>query len=173
MPYDIQKIWLEFAKGNLPSEKPWLRRGSRSKIASPWVNGVSTPAMPTRKLSNVIVYEHGWLNNSNMALAKKIVLDNPNITLRELVDEMLLKMEKLETSFPYVWWVVPEGNKTRTIYEDANGITFVKLDNKWNIVYSSEAVGVLVGAQGSQDYEGIPRNSYFVSWENETIAMQY
>ncbi|MBA6416374.1 hypothetical protein H4J50_10140 [Colwellia sp. 6M3] len=74
MPHEIQKIWREFAKGNLSEEGRWLRRGSRSKVASPWVNGVSSPAMPTRKLSNVIVYEQGWLNNFNMALAKKIVL---------------------------------------------------------------------------------------------------
>ncbi|MBA6416375.1 hypothetical protein H4J50_10145 [Colwellia sp. 6M3] len=82
-------------------------------------------------------------------------------------------MGQSETSYPYVWWVVPEGNKIRTIYEDANGITFVKLDNKWKMAYSSEAVGVLVGAQGGYDFEGIPRNSYFVSWENETIAMEH
>lgn len=169
---DFEDIWREFTKAHLEDEHARLRRGSRFKLAKPWIKGVSSPAMPTKMLSNVVVYD-SWLNNFNMDLANEIVDKYPSMTLRELVESMLKQMGDKHTGYPYLWWVWPESNKKRVIHEDANGITFVKLNNKWQMVFSSQAVGVLAGAQGVQGYESLPRNSYFISWENEEIARKH
>lgn len=169
---DSERIWSEFTKAHLDDEHARLRRGSRFKLAKPWIKGVSSPAMPTRMLSKVVVYD-SWLNNFNMDLANQIVDKYPSLTLRELVEKMLKKMDGKHTSYPYLWWVWPKSKKMRVIHEDANGITFVKLDNKWQMVFSSQVVGVLVGAQGVEGYESLPRNSYFISWENEEIARKH
>jgi len=144
-----------------------LRKGSRFKNALPWINGVSAPAMPTRMLSNVVVFE-SWQNPHNMEIAKGIVKINKNMSLRELVSEMLNTSE-----IPYIWWIYPVSSKIRAIHEDSNGITFIKLNNKWQMVYSSKMVGALVGAQGGLDAESFPPNSYFVSWENEELARSH
>jgi hypothetical protein len=86
---------------------------------------------------------------------------------------MFVQLNKGKTSLPYVWWVRPKSSRTRAIHQDANGITFVKLGNKWQMAFPIQAVGSLAGSQGSMDYEDLPRNSYFVSWENEGITRQH
>lgn len=169
---DTEKAWKIFAKDNLPNKGAVLRKGSRFKKAEPWVNGVAGPAMPTQMMSNVEVFD-SWLNPHNMKLAKEIVSHKKSVTLRGLVDEMFVQLSMDKTSLPYIWWIWPHSSKTRAIHQDANGITFVKLGNKWQMAYPIQAVGVLAGSQGSMDYENIPRNSYFVSWENEEIARQH
>ena len=35
------------------------------------------------------------------------------------------------------------------------------------------SAGVVVGSQNGDDYESVPRNAYFVVWENEEIARQH
>lgn len=107
---DSERIWSEFTKAHLDDEHARLRRGSRFKLAKPWIKGVSSPAMPTRMLSKVVVYD-SWLNNFNMDLANQIVDKYPSLTLRELVEKMLKKMDGKHTSYPYLWWVWPKSKK--------------------------------------------------------------
>jgi len=152
---------------NLANKGTKLRKGSRFKEANSWVNGVSMPAMPTRMLSNVTVYE-SWQNPKNIEHAKDLLNINSSLTFRELIEKMF---ETTESS--YIWWLYPVSTKVRTIHEDANGFTFVKMNNKWQMVYSIKMVGGLVGAQGVNNCEDLPLNSYFVSWENEDIAKSH
>ncbi|WP_159820278.1 hypothetical protein [Colwellia sp. 20A7] len=159
--------WKSYASTFLNDKNIKLRVGSKFKTAFPWINGVVTPAMPTRMLSNVVVFE-SWQNPHNMRIAKEIVKSNKKITLRELVSEMLITSE-----IPYIWWLYPVSTKVRAIHEDANGITFIKLNNKWQMVFSSKMVGALVGAQGGLNTESFPPNSYFISWENEELARNH
>jgi len=171
--FNIERTWSKFARANLDKERKYmLRRGSRFKKAVPWVEGVVAPAMPTKMMSNVTVLE-SWLNPLNMEFAKKIIQNDKAVTLRELAERMLMMVEEGKTEYPYVWWVWPHSSKKRAIHEDSNGITFVKLDNKWQMIFSIQAVGVLAGAQGRDSYEDLPPNAYFVSWENEEIARQH
>ncbi|MAY15202.1 MULTISPECIES: hypothetical protein [Thalassolituus] len=165
----IEKIWQKFAKQNLTKRDVALRRGTNYKKAAPWVNGVASPALPTTMLSNVTVYE-SWLNPHNMGIAKNLIAHKKDLTVRELLYEMCYQMKEGNTEYPYVWWVWPHTSKTRAIHEDSNGVTFVKLGNKWQMAFSIQAMGALAGAQGASSYEELPRNAYFVSWENEETA---
>lgn len=166
----IWKKWSEFAleKGG----KAPLRKGSGVKKASPWVEGRSHPALPVKMLSKVQVY-NGWVNPLNLSIAQEIVNADPKISFRVLVDEMLVRMDKGETTIPYIWWVWLGGAQQRVLYEDLLGVTFIKLNGKWEIVSSVRAAGALAGAQGISDYEALPPNSYFLPWESEGIARGY
>lgn len=141
-----------------------LRKGSRFKKAISWVTGVSMPTMPIRMLSNVTVYE-SWQNPRNIKHAKELLNRNGSLTFRELIEEMLKT-----TDSSYIWWLYPVSTIVRAVHEDAKGFTFVKMNNKWQMVYSIKMVGSLVGAQGVESCEGLPLNSYFISWENEEEA---
>lgn len=165
----IDIIWQNFAKKNLPKNDAALRKGTNNKKAAPWVNGLVSPALPTTMLSSVTVYE-SWLNQCNMGIAKDIIALKKELTVRELVYEMLYQMKAGNIDYPYIWWVWPHSSKTRVIHQDSNGVTFVKLGNKWQMAFSIQSMGVLVGAQGAANYEELPKNAYFVSWENEEMA---
>jgi len=168
----MDHLWQSFIKHAPVHKNAKFRNASRFKIAAPWVEKVSHPALPTRMLSNVLVY-NGWQNPHNVALAKELVGINPEITLRGLLNEMLLKTKNDENHAPYVWWIWPSGSKKRAIHGDSNGLSFVKLDHKWQLAYSLKAVGALAGAQGAGGYEELPSNAYFIPWENEDIAKNY
>ena len=169
----IEKIWRKFAIDHLQNfNDAKLRRGSNFKKAEPWIKGVVSPAMPTQMLSNVEVFD-SWLNPGNMKLAKELICQSNGMSLRDLVSEMFVQISANKTGLPYLWWVWPHSPKTRAIHQDANGITFVKLDNKWQMAFPIQAVGALAGSQGGRDYEALPENAYFVSWENEEIARQH
>lgn len=173
MSTDSQAIWRAFAEALLPPERPIkLRSGSDYKIAAPWIFGRSGPSMPVRMMSNVQVFQ-SWRNPNNMKLAEELVSSNASLTLRGLVNEMLVLMEKEKVVYPYTWWVYPFSPVTRTVYEDSDGISFVKLAHKWQMAFPVQAVGVLAGAQGCLDYENVPVNAYFVSWENEAQARKH
>ncbi|WP_027873401.1 hypothetical protein [Spongiibacter marinus] len=169
MDNNVEKIWRKFARDNLPENDSVLRKGTNFKLAAPWINGVATPALPTKMLTNVTVFE-SWLNPHNFELAKSIVSENEELTVRELLYEMLFKIKSGKTTMPYVWWVWPHSSKTRAIHQDSNDMTFVKLGSKWQMAFSIQSMGALAGSQGSMNYEELPRNAYFVSWENEKIA---
>lgn len=165
----IEKIWQKFAKQNLPKNDAALRKGTNNKKAAPWVNGVASPALPTTMLSSVTVYD-SWLIPHNMGIAKNIIAQKNGLTIRELLYEMLHQMKAGNIDYPYVWWVWPHSSKTRAIHQDSNGVTFVKLGKKWQMAFSIQAMGALAGAQGASNYEELPNNAYFVSWENEEMA---
>ena len=169
MKHDIETIWRTFSKKHLTREDSTLRKSTIYKNAEPWLNGVEAPTMPATMLSNVTVFE-SWLNTHNLNLAKELLSQQSGLTLRELLVEMLLQINAGHAEYPYIWWVWPHSSKVRAIHEDSNGLTFVKLEKKWKMAYSIQAMGALAGAQGTSDYEELPRNAYFVSWENEEIA---
>lgn len=164
--------WELFARHSLSDSNAALRKGSKFKKAKSWIEGVPSPAMPTKILSNAEIF-NGWLNPHNFKLAKTLISQNENLTFRDLVNEMLIHMTTEETTLPYIWWIYISPPKARAIHQDANGVTFVKLNNKWQMALSTQELGALVGAQGGINYEDIPKNAYFVSWENEKIARKY
>jgi len=169
----INKIWNAFTKQCLDSNSnALLRKGSSYKKAENWLNKTSGPALPTKMLSNVCIY-NSWINPHNISLAREIIKYNDGITFQELVYEMLMLVNEEKTPTPYIWWLWPHSSKSRAVHEDANGQTFIKIENKWHLVYSAQVVGVLVGTQGTKDYEQIPSNCYFVSWESEEISKNY
>lgn len=170
MDLDIDRTWKEFAKDVLDDKNATLRKGSGFKKAAPWVNGLPGPAMPTQMMSNVDVFD-SWQNPQSMAQAKKIV-GTSSITVKALVEELIKLVTIGKITYPYLWWLWPYSSNKRAIYQDANGITFVKLNNKWHLAYPVRSLGALVGSQGS-NYEDLPLNAYFVSWENENIARQH
>ena len=162
MTKTAEQIWLEWSKYSLDQgEKAPLRRGTSVKKACPWVEGRGHPALPVSTLSKAKVY-HGWVHSLNLGLAQQIVRSQPWVSFRGLVYEILLKLDKGETTIPYIWWVWVGGAQERVLYEDSLGVTFIKLDGKWEIVCSIRSAGALVGAQGVLDYEALPLNSYFL-----------
>lgn len=168
-----EKIWKEWSAFALErGERAPLRKGTGIKKAAPWIEGRSHPALPVKMLSKVEVYD-GWVNSHNLSLAQKIVKSEPKISFRDLVDEMLVRMDAGETTIPYIWWVWLGAAQARVLYEDLLGVTFIKLSGKWEMVCSIRSAGVLAGAQGISDYEALPPNSYFLPWENEGIARGY
>lgn len=172
MNEETKLLWQLFVKHSLVNKNAKLRNASRFKKAAPWIEKEHHLSQPTRMLSNVSVY-HGWKNPHNIALVKDLVGLNPEYTFREILHEMLLKTKNEETPLPYIWWVWPSGSKKRAIHEDSNSLTFVKLEHKWQLVYSLQTVGALAGAQGTSDYEESPVNAFFIPWENENIAKKY
>lgn len=169
MEDDIEEIWQKFIKYKVHKEHATLRKGTNFKKAAPWVNGLASPALPTKMLSNVTIYE-SWLNPHNMKLARNLITQRKRLTVRELLYEMLYQVKAGNTDSPYVWWVWTSSSKTRAIHQDSNGVTFVKLGNKWQLAFSIQAMGALAGAQGTSSPEELPRDAYFVSWENEEMA---
>lgn len=169
---EIDKIWRMFAKDNLTDKNSILRNGSMFKSASPWVNGVDYPLLPTSMLSNVTVYS-SWINPHNMILARDIIAKENGLKVRELIYKMLFEIKNGRTDYPYIWWLWPRSSVKRVLHEDSEGLTFVKLDNKWQMAFSIKQLGALVGAQGSQDYEDLPQNDFFVSCEYEETARSY
>jgi hypothetical protein len=170
MNNEIEKIWCSFSKKRLHNGKHVkLRRGADHKRALPWIVGLSAPSMPIKQLSTIMVCS-SWVNPRNLDFAKDIIAKNKDITFRQLLNEMIIMMDKNKTDTPFVWWVWPHSLKERVLYEDANGITFVKLDNVWQMVYSVRLVGNLASAIDGLSYVQLPYNCHFVSCENEEIA---
>lgn len=147
------------------------RLASRHRFAKPWVLGVNGPVGSTIMRSNVPLY-HAWDCPNSLNIAKGIIRDSVDLSLRELQVKMLHLVIKGESLFPYLWWIYNNGPSgiTRAIHEDQNGILFVKLAGKWQLVYPCQKLGSLVGSQGGEHYEDLPRNAYFVLWENEEQA---
>lgn len=145
---------------------PRLRLGSNYKNAKPWVEGRTSPVNPVKMLSVRDVLE-GWSNPAGVKKAKDYLRINPNLTMRELGELMLCS----NADYPYIWWCCRSATPAkRAIYEDSEGLNFVKLNNKWQMAYSILASGILVGSQAGTHYEDLPYNSYFVLWENEDAA---
>lgn len=150
------------------------RVASKFKTAAPWVMGLNSPIQPTRMLSNVTVFD-GWTCGSVAQYAKKIISEQPSLTLRELQNILLGSLERGDIDYPYIWWVYARTSRIRAIHEDAEGRPFIKLGTKWQLAYPIDAVAGLAGAQGSPDFdsENLPRTGYFVVWENEDAARQH
>lgn len=159
---------------NAPSSN-YFRKGrvsSRSALASPWVKDGTAPILPTKMLSNAIVFD-GWRSSGRLDIAKQIVAQNPNISLRDLQQLLLEKITKGEIDQPYLWWINPLKGWKRAIHEDSNGVPFIKLNNKWQLVYPIDKIAGLAGAQHSGDEEDVPLNGYFLLKENEDCAKNH
>ena len=171
-PKSIKK-WEEYLKSSgLAVHSHKLRLPSRFKQASPWVKGSPSPAYPVNMLSNITVHD-GWTNPRALKIAKEIVDSKPSLTLRDLLEEMLSGEAGNEIEYPYIWWVYPNSNRVRSLYEDSRGMTYIKLNNLWQMVYSVHSMGALVGRQGADSHEAIPIGGFFILWENEAQASKY
>ena len=167
----VEKEWQKFVREHsIKNKKAVLRKGSSFKAVKPWLEVRASPAMPTKMLSMVDVYD-GWTNPHPLKIAKVLVNESPSMTFRELGNRMIISKE---SELPYIWWCFSANlPKKRAIHEDSDGVTFVKLNNKWQMAMSVMSAGVVVGSQNGDDYESVPRNAYFVVWENEEIARQH
>lgn len=164
---ELDRLWCLFKKWNLDSDHP-LRKGSNFKKALPFLEPNQKPAMPMKALPKSMLYDT-WVATKNYEKACETVNSKPNLTFSELIYEMLKNEDK-----PYIWWLWPRTKIERIIYEDANGLTFVKLDNIWQVAYPVNAVGVLVGIQGTTDHEtDVPFNSYFICSEYTEVARKH
>lgn len=169
---EAKDAWKHFVEYSIGSKfQKQLRLASKFKQSDPWVNGVASPTLPTQMESSVELYR-GWANPESLKYAKTIV-KNKKMTLRELQQMMLIGLIKDNLSMPYIWWVDATTSCRRVVHEDGEGRTFVKLDNKWQMAYSVQAIGGLVGSQYTGNHEEVPKNTYFVLWENEQIARKY
>jgi hypothetical protein len=144
------------------------RIASAHRKAAPWVLGRAGPRQPVRMSSNMTVYG-GYANPKGLAFAKEVVEANPSITLRELQE---IIHNDSESSYDYIWWMVNKAH-VRAIHEDADGLSFVRLEKLWQLAYPLSAVGGLAGAQSWGNYENLPPNSYFVLYENEKKAFSH
>lgn len=169
----VEPVWKVFAKEFLPNKGKGfkLRKPSNFKKAEAYVYGIASPSLPTKMASEMDVY-NAWTNPHNLNTAKSLLRNNRFMTFAELLTAMV-DSEKVHDVFPYLWWVWPKSCKKRVVHIDSDGVTFVKMNNKWQIVYSVQSIGSLVGAQGSPHYESVPKNGYFVVWENEEIARKH
>ncbi len=173
MSSGAEKKWTDFlnSAGFVKNEHK-LRLPSRFKSSVPWVKGVPSPVLPVKMMSNITVHD-GWGNPHALKIAEKIISEHQDLSLRDLLEEMLAGKYSSEICYPYVWWVFPNHKRTRSMYEDALGMTFVKLGNLWQQVYPIHSMGALVGAQGTESYEDLPKGGYFVLWDNENQARKY
>ena len=171
MDNQVETKWRKFATELLPKKGKgyYLRKPSNIKKAESYVYGIASPVLPTKMASEVDVY-HAWTNPFNINIAKTLLRKNRVLTFAELMTSMIKEYDP--SVFTYTWWIWPYSYKKRIVHIDSDGITFVKMGNKWQIVYSVQALGALVGSQGD-DYEDVPKNSYFVVWENEETARKH
>ena len=171
---DILKVWEKFARESLDRKKiPQLRNASGRKRAYPWIKVTGAPVKPATPLSNVAIYD-GWVNPHNKKIAVAAVEASSSMTLRDLQHEMFAKMKENETPYPYIWWVCCISRvRERLLYEDAEGVNYVKLENTWRPAYPLLTAGCLAGAQCSDDYESVPLNGYFIVWDDEDVARQH
>ena len=170
MEPELARLWKDFCSDNYMDKcPPRFRQGSSFRKARPWVEGRESPSHPVKMLSVRDVYS-GWSNPAGVKLAKKFLETDPNLTMRELAELML----RSKSDYPYIWWCYGANAPVkRAIYEDAEGLNFVKLNNKWQMAYSTLSSGILVGCQSGKNYEDLPPNAYFVLWENEGVAREH
>ena len=173
MDNSVEIEWKVFASESLPNKGKGfkLRKPSNLKKAEPYVYGIASPSLPTKMMSEVNVHD-AWLNPHNLKLAKTLLQENRFMSFSQLMFAMV-KSGSNKSVFRYIWWVLPHSCKKRVMHTDNDGVNFVKMNNKWQILYSVQSVGALVGAQGSPHYESVPKNGYFVVWENEEIARKH
>ena len=172
MDNTIELVWKKFAIKYLPKKGKGfgLRRSSNFKKAEPYVYGIASPTLPTKMSSEVDVYD-AWSNPYNLNVAKSLLRKNRFMTFAELMTGMV-NSQRDHDVFPYIWWIWPFSSKKRIVHVDSNGITFVKMSNKWQIAYPVQSIGALAGSQGIH-YENVPKNCYFVVWGNEEIARKH
>ncbi len=173
----IDKIWKKFCKLNLQNTDIPPRLGSKRIQAKGYINVKNSPMLPIKQLSTEVIFE-GWGNGYNKEIAKNIIDQEPSLSFQELLIKIIILMSEDEKIYiPYIWWIDPDSHtkKKRLIYQDVDGDNFVKIDNKWQMVYSVKSAGSLVGRQGGSNYEdlNLHSNSYFVVWENEDDAKNY
>ncbi len=173
----LNSLWLQYTEVEDPELKGMrLRLASGRCKASHFLYPPSQPSGEVRMLSNVEVH-CGWECPVNINWARGRGINKQNTTLQELQLEALANAVE-NGHFPYLWWFYPEPHpKKRAIYADSTGVSFIKLDGVWQVVYNCKALGSLVGAQGHMgnagDYEKLPSNAYFVVMENEATARSH
>jgi len=174
---NIERNWKRFCKSELIDPNTALRLGSKRVRAKGYVDVKPYPTQPIKQLSTEVIFE-GWSNRHNKEIAKNLINQDSSLSFQELLMKIIILMSKDERIYiPYIWWIDPDNysKKKRSIYQDADGDNFVKIDNKWQMVYSVKSVGALVGRQGGSNCEdlNLPYNSYFVVWENEANAKMH
>ena len=180
MSESIENLWAKYCSSLIevdqthvdPADREFsfpLRKGSSFKKAEPYVFGRSSPSLPVKMLAVREIHD-GFRMGGGIKIAKEYLRDDPTLTMREL-GYLMLKSKNMP--YPYIWWCQETNTQKRAIYEDSEGLNFVKLSNKWQMVYSTMSAGILVGAQGRRHHEDVPRNSYFILWDNEEMARQH
>jgi hypothetical protein len=119
-------------------------------------------------MSNVKVYS-GYANPKGLAFAKTVLQAKPSITLRALQEVI---HNNPDSHYDYIWWVLNKPH-IRAIHEDADNLSFVRLERLWQLAYPLGTVGGLAGAMGASDYENLPPRSYFVLFENQKSALAH
>ncbi|HCG6560707.1 TPA: hypothetical protein NJ652_004661 [Vibrio parahaemolyticus] len=167
---ELKFLWSRYSNEEYSDIKGLkLRLASNRAQARYFVNPPSKPVGEVRMLSNIDI-NYGWQCQINAEWVKELDLAQNSISLREL-QLRALQETYYDADFPYLWWFHRDKTpKKRTVYEDSLGVSFIKLDNVWQVVYSCKKLGSLVGNQGQGGYEDIPPNAYFVIIENGWIA---
>ena len=118
----------------------------------------STPIEPMDMYSKADVYEF-FTNSENTDVIRKHLLNRPEASLAE-AEKILAELynrEKVDRA--YMWGIQDFTPAKRAIYQDALGNKYIKLDNKWRLVFQTDSFGSLLGVTDSRDT--IPRNAYF------------
>ncbi|MDO6786095.1 hypothetical protein Q4589_00675 [Cobetia marina] len=167
----VRMQWLLFL--GIKINKLNMRLPSQYKKAMPWFSDIGGPIQPLKKLSTMIIHD-AWSNPDKLGRVKTILSHTPDLNMRELFEDLSLEVcSTSNADYTYVYWVYPNPERIRVIYEDAIGVTYVKLDNLWHKAYPIRSLGNLVGAQGTACYEELPKGEYFILWEDEVTARKH
>ncbi len=177
----LPESWIEAAdngagislneKGKQPLASPAL--ASRLKKAVTWLGPKPVPTMPIEKLWNVLVFD-GWACAATANLARAFVARHPDATLRDV--QLALRHANVGlVQYSPIWWIVTGWCKTKALYKDALGHAFIHLDKDWHLAHSLRDMGGLVGGKSPRNPQivRIPRQGYFICWENEEQAYRY
>ena len=129
----------------------------RIKIA-PALAKASHPVEPLDMYSKAYVYEF-FTNSENTDLIRTHLEKSPDTTLAEAEKILAELYNKKKIDRIYMWGLADLAPAKRAIYQDALGNKYIKLDNKWRIIFQTDSFGSLLGDTDSQD--AIPRNAYF------------
>ncbi|MEZ8577742.1 hypothetical protein AB6C82_23235 [Vibrio splendidus] len=167
---ELNFLWARYStEPYLEIQSTELRLASRRFQAKYFVTPPVQPTGEVRMLSNIEIH-YGWQCQVNADWVRELDFTLKPLSLRQLQLEAL-RETLCGADFPYLWWFHKSKNpKIRTVYEDNLGVSFIKLDGVWQVVYSCKKLGSLVGSQGSTNYESIPANAYFVVVENESVV---
>lgn len=169
IPQEFIENWKKFIRG--VGDKPEtaeFRRGSPTAKAAPWVLGTTSPKMPMKIQPKAQLFSC-WICPSTHLFAKEFIIRNPDATFFDLQEAILSQLNSATVQYPYIWWLRVGHSISRVIYKDADDITYVKLHYKWELAYSLQHTGGLVGAQGGANhrYEDVPKSNYFVCTDND------
>ena len=151
-----------------------LRLATQDQRAKCWLEDNQTPALPTRKIAIVEVYD-GWACPETVNFAKEVIARNPEASLSDVHLALLHGYKDAQLPVPYLWLVQLYRKRIRGLHRDANNQQFIRLDKKWFLAYSLQEMADLVGWVALHQAVQVEGNyiGYFIRWENEDLAKNY